>query len=707
MKRRLGHGGLSLLILVGAGLAVIFISPLNWRLRVVGLKLTGQIEGVAWPRFLKMLHPSSGFYLRPLLETKNPFSVVRNPYDSSEDVEQGSTAYRQRCALCHGASGEGLSAPALTSARLEHGDGDWALFRTITRGIPDTPMPPASLSDEAVWQIIAYIRSLSQAAPAHSKGPASGGDDLFEQWRPVTGERLRRATDDPADWLTFSGSYSGTRHSRLRQINSTNVKDLTLAWAYQLDTDELFAEATPLVADGVMFLTGAPNDVLALDASTGALLWRHSHEITGTVSVCCGRVNRGVALREELVLLGTLDAKLVALDARTGVPRWEVQVADSERGYSITAAPLVVDSLVITGVGGSEFGIRGFVAAYDLRNGDPVWRFNTIPSPGEPGADTWGGDSWRIGGASTWMTGSYDPELDLVYWSVANPSPLFNGEVRPGDNLYSASVVALDARTGGLRWHFQFTPHDEHDWGSGHVPVLADLVIKGSVRPVLLIATKNAFLYTLDRETGEFLQAAPFAHQTWAERIDAKGRPVRAPETEPSAKGTLVHPSAAGATNWWPPAYSPDTELLHVPTLESGAVFFKGVPRFREGELFLGSAGSPIPGQSRWTGLRALDPRTGRVVWEVSGPIRENWPRVGGALSTAGGLVFWGDDSRFFGLDAKTGERLWSVNLGGHILAAPMTFTVNGRQRLAIIAGKTVFTFAVGRPASNVPRYPT
>lgn len=697
MKRRSKLWGLSLSVLVGAGFVAIVVPPLSWRLRVVGLKLTGQIEGgMSWPRLVKMLHPQSGFYLRPLLETKNAFSVVENPYMSAEDAERGSTAYRQRCALCHGASGEGQSAPALRSARLEHGDSDWALFRTITRGIPGTSMPPASLPDEAVWRIIAYLRSLSPAGPAHSHGPASGGDDAFEKWRPVRGERLRRATGAPADdWLTYSGSYSGTRHSRLRQIDTANVGNLALMWAHQFDSDELPAEATPLVADGVMFLTGAPNDVLALDAGTGALLWRHSHEITGTVSVCCGRVNRGVALGDDLVMLGTLDARLVALDARTGVPRWEVQVADPERGYSITAAPLVVDSLVITGVGGSEFGIRGFVAAYDIRTGDPVWRFNTIPSPGEPEADTWGGDSWSTGGASTWMTGSYDPRLDLVFWSVANPSPLFNGEMRPGDNLYSASVVALDARTGTLRWHFQHTPHDQHDWGSGHVPVLADLVINGANRRVLLLATKNGFFYTLDRETGEFLRAAPFAHQTWAERIDQTGRPVRAPETEPSAKGTLVHPSAAGATNWWPPAYSPETKLLHVPTLESGAVFFKGVPRFREGELFLGSAGPPAPGQRRWTGLRALDPRTGKVVWEVSGPIREGWPRVGGALSTAGGVVFWGDDSQFFGLAAKTGERLWSVNLGGPILAAPMTFTINGAQRIAIVAGKTVFTFGL------------
>ena len=364
-------------------------------------------------------------------------------------------------------------------------------------------------------------------------------------FNPVTSGRLRYSDAEPHNWLMYSGNYSSQRYSGLSQVHIQNVDQLQMQWVHQLRVLDR-SETTPLVIDGVMYVTEAPSTVIALDARTGDRYWRYEHEIPEDLNFCCGRNNRGVAVLGNRVFMSTLDAHLVALDARTGNLLWDAEVAKEESGYSKTAAPLVVGDKVITGIAGGEFGIRGFVDAYDVKTGERVWRLYTIPGPGEPGNETWAGDSWRTGGSATWMTGSYDPELNLVYWGTGNPGPDWNGDVRLGDNLYSDAVLAIDPDTGELKWYFQFTPHDVHDWDSTQIPILADSRIDGRDRKLMLWPNRNAFFYVLDRETGEFLHGKPYARQTWAEGLDKKGHPIRIPNTFPSLEGTTVSPSIGG-----------------------------------------------------------------------------------------------------------------------------------------------------------------
>ncbi|MBI3668054.1 MAG: PQQ-binding-like beta-propeller repeat protein, partial [Acidobacteria bacterium] len=338
-------------------------------------------------------------------------------------------------------------------------------------------------------------------------------------------DRIRQADAEPGNWLTYSGNYNAHRYSRLNQINTSNVKRLKTAWVYQNQTTHYF-ETTPLVVDGVMYITEPPSDVTALDTRTGRPLWQYRRTTPKDVRVCCGQVNRGLAALDDLVFIGTVDAHLIALDAKSGIVRWDVVVADYKTGHAITAAPLAVKDKVIVGIAGGEYGVRGFVDAYEAKTGKPAWRFWTIPAPGEPGNETWAGDSWKTGSATTWVTGSYDPELNLIYWGTGNPGPDWNADVRAGDNLYTDCLLALDADTGKLKWHFQFTPHDGHDWDSVEIPVLVDGEVRGQRRKLVLFANRNAFYYVLDRQSGEFLSGKPFAKQTWAKGLDDRGRPI-------------------------------------------------------------------------------------------------------------------------------------------------------------------------------------
>ena len=401
----------------------------------------------------------------------------------------------------------------------------------------------------------------AQAAQA-GQSAESGPTPAFT---PVSYERLLNAEQEPGNWLMYSGNYSSQRFSGLDQVDTENADRLRIKWVYQLrDLDR--AETTPLVVDGIMFVTESPSTVIALDARTGRVFWRYEYQLPEEVHFCCGRNNRGVAILGDRLFMSTLDAHLVALDARTGNVVWDTEVADATQGYSKTGAPLIVKDKVITGVAGGEFGIRGFLDAYDPDTGERIWRFYTVPGEGEPGNDTWEGDAWKTGGAPTWMTGSYDPELDLLYWGTGNPGPDWNGEAREGDNLYSDSVVALDPDTGELAWYFQFTPHDVHDWDATQIPVLADVEFDGGPRKLMLWPNRNAWYYVLDRDRGEFLRATPFGTQTWAERIDENGRPVRVPGMFPSVEGTLVSPPIEGASNWW----SPQLQPAHRATVRDG-----------------------------------------------------------------------------------------------------------------------------------------
>lgn len=508
----------------------------------------------------------------------------------------------------------------------------------------------------------------------------------------VTYNRLVHAGAGANDWLTYSGSYSSHRFSELDEITPENVSRLRPAWVYQVRKSGL-VEVTPLVVDDVMYVTEPPSTVTALDVRSGRPLWTWSPSMPRDVRhIGFPPVNRGVAILGEKIFVGTLDAHLVALDVKSGAVRWDTLVADNETGHAITVAPLALDGKIIVGISGGEAGIRGFLDAYDAETGERLWRFWTIPGPGEPGHETWGGDSWKTGAGPTWVTGSYDPKLNLLYWGVGNPGPDWNGDLRPGDNLYTNSLVALDATTGKLKWHFQFTPHGLHDWDACQIPVLVDAEIGGQSRKLVVMANWNAFYYVLDRETGEFLHAAAYARQTWAERIDEHGRPVVIPGTEPSEEGTLVYPSLQGATNWFSPSYSPRTRLLYVAVRQMGSYYFKTEADYEPGQPFLGGGEQALGGDEASGVIRALDVTTGEKRWEFE----LHSPPWAGVLSTAGGLVFGGtDEGNFFALDEANGNVLWQFQTGGAIRANPMSFSIDGQQHVAIAAGSAIFVFAL------------
>ena len=509
---------------------------------------------------------------------------------------------------------------------------------------------------------------------------------------PVTWERLLNAADEPQNWLMYSGTLDSQRYRGLEQIHNRNAGALELKWAYQIPQLDR-AETVPLVVDGVMFITEAPSNVVAVDATTGRQYWRYDHPLPAALRICCGRNNRGVAILGETLYMSTLDAHLVAIDARSGNLVWNREVADHRSGYSKTAAPLIVKGEVVTGMAGGEYGVRGFIDSYNAETGDLEWRANTIPGPDHPDNQSWAGDSWRTGGAASWITGSYDPDLDLVYWGTGNPGPDWNGDVRLGDNLYSDSALALNHETGGLEWYFQFTPHDVHDWDAIQVPILADLTFDGEDRKVMMWANRNAFFYTLDRETGEFLLGTPFAKQTWAVDLDSNGRPIRVPDTAPTPEGTLVSPPVVGGTNWFSPAYSPRTELFYVQAYDGEDIYYKRDEDYVEGDQFTGGGFQrPLPVENYVSAVRAIEPRTGALRWEY-----EIQPRsTGGMLATAGDLVFSGSvDGYFFALDAVSGQELWHMNVGRMVHSAPISFAVDGRQYVTIAAGNVVFTFGL------------
>jgi alcohol dehydrogenase (cytochrome c) len=516
---------------------------------------------------------------------------------------------------------------------------------------------------------------------------------------PVSYERLLNATKEPGNWLTYSGDYRSHHYSSLNQVTVDNVHRLRAKWIYQMHRQKV--ETTPIVVDGIMYVTRPPSDVIALDAETGRALWTYEHKLSGRVYTCCGEVNRGLAILDGTLFLTTLDAQLIALDARAGRVVWRKALADPALNYTATGAPLAIKDKIIVGIAGAEGGIRGFLDAYDPRTGDRIWRFWTVPAPGEPGSETWGGDSWKNGGASTWLTGSYDPELNLLYWGTGNPGPDYNGDVRPGDNLYSCSLLALDPDSGTLKWHFQFTPHDTHDWDATQVPVLIDATDATDAttrgRKLVVVPSRNGFYYVLDRRTGEFLLAKPFVKQTWAKEIDNKGRPVLNPGQEPTAEGNeSIWPGVDGGHNWMSPSYNPDTRLLYFNAREERRRFFKtDAPEFRPGEAFFGGGGgggARFRPEESWGKLVAMVPETGEIRWEH----RILAPPWAGVLSTAGNLVFSATPSgNFYALDARTGKELWRFNGGDRVFASPVTFLSRGKQIVTIPIGDVLIAFGL------------
>ena len=535
----------------------------------------------------------------------------------------------------------------------------------------------------------------------------------------VSFERLREAAGESRNWLTYSGSYFSQRHSALDQITPANVGDLELQWMYQAPVFGPW-QATPIVVDGVMYVSQRPNDVVALDARTGRVFWVYSYPTPSDHRACCGANNRGVAVLDGRVFMATLDAHVVAIDASSGALLWDVEVADRHLAYSFTLSPLAVKDKVIVGTTGGDRGIRGFISAFDAETGEEAWRFYTIPGPGEPGHETWepcppnpetycDPEAWKHGGGAAWLTGSYDPELDLIYWGIGNPGPDFFREQRPGDNLYTSSVVALDADSGEIRWHFQFTPDDPYDYDAVQIPVLADIERGGTLFKVMLWANRNGFYYVLDRATGRFLSGVPFISLNWAAGLDDSGRPIETPQPP----GEPTYPGVQGGTNWFSPSYSPRTELFYIPTWEDYASVFGGEPQEHEpGESFLGGlpggfapvADAPrLPGLSRgpintWTdevahgAVLAIDALTGEPRWKF-----EMTDVIGsGILTTASDLLFTGARSGYFqALDARTGDLLWKASLGSQIINGPITYEVDGKQYVATISGHALAAFAL------------
>lgn len=535
--------------------------------------------------------------------------------------------------------------------------------------------------------ILTAAFALAAVTTAQPSSPSNG--------LPVTFERLLKATQEPGNWLMYGGDYRSHHYSGLNQITVENVHRLRAKWIYQMHRTKV--ETTPIVVDGIMYVTRPPSDVIALDAETGRELWTFEYKLSTRVYTCCGEVNRGLAILGSTLFVTTLDAKLIALDARSGRTVWKRDIANPGLNYTATAAPLAVKDKVIVGIGGAEGGIRGFLDAYDAKTGERAWRFWTIPAPGEPGSETWGGDSWQHGGASTWITGSYDPELNLVYWGTGNPGPDYNGDARPGDNLYSCSLLALDPDTGKLKWHFQFTPHDTRDWDATQVPVLLDATLGGRARKLVVVPSRNGFYYVLFRQTGEFLLAKPFVKQTWAKEIDKKGRPVLNPGQDPTPEGNdSIWPGVDGANNWMSPSYNPNTRLLYFNAREERRRYFKtDAPEFQPGEPFFGGGGgggARFRPEESWGKLVAMTPETGEIQWEH----RILSPPWAGVLSTAGNLVFSATPSgNFYALDARTGKELWHFNGGDRVFASPITFLSRGKQLITIPIGDVLIAFGL------------
>jgi alcohol dehydrogenase (cytochrome c) len=531
---------------------------------------------------------------------------------------------------------------------------------------------------------------------------------------PVTYDRILHADKEPQNWFTYSGDYASRRYSELTQINRDNVKRLQLKWVYAPKTT-LKIENTPLVVDGIMY-TGTTSEVMAVDAVTGRVFWTFTHTVDPK-GVFVLPMNKGLAIAGDTIYWPTLDGHLISIDAKTGRQNWDRIVAVWQKGYQFNVAPLVVKDKLIFGPATNEEGANCWVGAYDLKTGKELWRFDTTPTAGEPGVETWPGESWKLGGGSIWVTGSYDPETNLTFWGTGNPNPGWNGDPRaPGDNLYGDSVVALDADTGKLKWYYQFTPGDEFDWDAVQVPVLANIDWQGQRRKVMLWANRNGFYYVLDRTTGKFLLGKAFVKQNWNIGFDEKGRPMKAPDFKSSTEGTFIQPSVQGGTNWYSPSFSPRTQLFYVSSWQNGSQYSAKAPAvWKEGERYTGVgrvSGPHAPARQRGGGLAtggygnaanfktesegygaliAIIPQTGEKKWEYKMvDFTES-----GVLSTASDLVFGGGrEGNFFALDARDGSPLWHTNLGGTVASGPMTYSVNGKQYIAVCGGSALYVFS-------------
>jgi alcohol dehydrogenase (cytochrome c) len=693
-----------LIICIGVATALTFKSlpqgwtwkQVSWRAGLFARKATGRIPGLSWRELWLMVHAHGGFGLEGFVsEGFSLEGALTNPYVTDTDHQRGAHIFESNCVVCHGNAGVGGYAPALNRPGFRHGDSDLAVYKIIRDGIPGTGMPRVAMSSEERWQVVGFLRTLQSAGSKQSKEQSPVAEIQ------VSSEQILNAASKTDQWLTYSGSVDGHRHSTLSEINPENVSRLRIRWIHQFDSNESARyESTPIVTNGIIFTTEPPANVVALDAATGTVRWRYSRPMPDRLPVCCSRTNRGLALLGNTLFLGSLDCYLVAINATTGSVLWQTEVCKPAEGFTMTGAPLIVNDSVIVGVAGGEYGIRGFLAAYDPKTGQQRWKFNTIPGPGEPGHETWKNDAWRTGGGPTWITGSYDPSLDLIYWGVGNPSPGFQGDVRSGDNLFTNSMLALHASSGKLAWYFQFTPHDEHDYDATQTPILADLPIKGALRRVLCVANRNGFYYVLDRTTGEFLVGVPFVEQNWAKGLDSAGRPIPATDAESSPSGRITRPGVGGGVNWQNTAFEPKAGLVFVPATEGASIFTKSPePERGDNGFYPGSSGSNyvVPEERV---VRALDAATGAKKWErwersLPDGMKSLYLGYSGLLATSGGLVFGEAGGFAFAIDSATGRELWRVCLGGDTYAAPITFTVDGHQVVLVSAGRAMFLFGL------------
>lgn len=708
--RRLAQiSAISLTFIVLAALIAGLVSPsVAWRLKLLQAKLSGKIPEISWPLLIKWSRPGSPVNLYHLASVPNVSASVTNYMTDHMFAAAGGKTYGRICSSCHGDDALGRAGPNLLAAVVSMPD--WKFFSTVKWGRPGTIMAAQPLTDAEIWEVCSFLREAAVDS-------AVGRKQLDENnlpFQPVSPDMLL-AAGKTGEWLTYAGNYAGYRHGAQNQITRQNVQQLGLAWASQLPSDGGFQESSPVVVGERMFVTEPPEGVTALNAKTGALLWQFHRPIPAGIPLCCGSPNKGVAVLGKNIYVATFDSHLLALDAATGAKVWDVEVADWRQSYTMTGAPLAIDDRIVVGVAGGDFGVRGFLASFSASDGSLQWKFYTVPAPGQTGHETWPNDSsWEHGGAATWTTGSYDPSLGLIYWGTGNPDPVFNLKSRPGINLYSDSVIAVDARTGELRWYYQFTPSDDHGWDATQQPILSDINWEGQTIPALFLANRNGFFYALDRKTGRFLFAKPYAKQTWASGFTNDGRPVILPNSHSTPTGTMVSPASNGATNWWPPSFDPKRKLLYVPSVDSADLFFNiDGQTWHAGRNFLASGYQRAHNQPATLAVRAINVSTGELRWDATLEIGggEVPGEMGGVLSTNGDLVFAGHDNEFGAFDADTGAQLWSTNLGGVVHAAAISYSVEDRQYIAIFAGRTLFVFALSfddsRTSTRAARTPS
>jgi alcohol dehydrogenase (cytochrome c) len=603
------------------------------------------------------------------------FLVVALAATGQDRMAEGQSLFSANCAVCHGALGDGGSGPDLANPAWQATVTDSYLEKVIRDGISRTAMPSFAgrTSEEGRRALVEHLRMLAKTAIQPTTSVSV---------KPVRVEpgRLLAAADDPGNWLMYGRDYANLRFSSLDRVNRSNVRNLVPVWSFQTGVPDGL-EATPLFVDGVLYLTASWNHVFAIDARTGAELWHHKRRMPEKMSYCCGPANRGVAIVNGTLYMTTLDAHLVALDAATGRVRWDRELGKVADNLNAKQPPLIIGNKVVVGMAGGDSPSRGFIDAYHSETGERLWRFYTV---GESGNESWAGDSHKFGGGATWMNGSYDPELKLIYWGTGNPYPDYDGDARVGDNLYTDSVVALEAETGKLKWHYQYTPHDVWDYDGVNENLLVDLDYGGRRVKALVHADRNGHFYALDRTSGRFLYAKPFVRVTWTKGFDEQGRPILNPDAVPTPDGVTVCPGAAGGKEWNGMAWSPLTRFVYVPAIENCAKFFNNGIKAREMKLPPGPSGFQYLPNQAYGKMMAIRADTGSVAWEV----KTRTPLGGGVLATAGRLVFTGDaEGNFMAYSDDEGQILWSYQTGSGMRAAPITYLLDGRQYIAIPSG--------------------